>query len=266
VSARAVAKRLPFLKQLATARYFWIRAAPLAPASRLRVAVYQGFPRLAPATIRVELKETAVAPRVRCRTTDIFVLLEVFADRQYQMPVGFRPPQVIVDAGANIGLTSLFFVSRYPEARIVAIEPDDENFELLLANTGQYRNVRALKAALWHEHGNVELHDPGIGKWGLKASPGQSGTADVRTVTMDDLIGEYGRVDLLKMDIEGAERDVLKHSLSWFDSVGALALEIHDVETTDVISVFDDLTREFVRCGERNSVTVVVRPHQLNRG
>jgi FkbM family methyltransferase len=242
-----------------------MRAAPLAPASRLRVAAYQGFPRFAPATIRIVLKETSVSPRVRCPSTDVFVLLEVFTDRQYQMPADFRAPAVIVDAGANVGLASVFFASRYPNATIVAIEPDDDNFELLLANTAECTNVRPMKAALWHTHEQVELRDPGIGDWGLQVHPSAEAANGIATVTMDDLVAEYGRVNLLKMDIEGAEREVLNASSSWLGSVGAIAVELHETETNDVLSLFGELTREFLDVGMRNSVTVVIRPDELRR-
>lgn len=251
------------LKQLATARYFWLRAARFSPASRLRLAVYQGFPWMAPDKIRINLRNMSVSPQVRCRTTDIFVLLEVFADLQYKMPAEFRPPAVIVDAGANIGLASLFFATQYPNSTIVAIEPDVENFRMLLSNTERHKNIRPIRAALWHEHEELELHDPGIGSWGLRVSPIAEGKSEIDTVTMDDLVSVYGRVDLLKMDIEGAERDVLRNSSSWFGSIGALAVELHDTETTDVLSVFDDLTRSFLAFGGRNSVTIVIRPDEL---
>jgi FkbM family methyltransferase len=73
---------------------------------------------------------------------------------------------VIIDAGANIGLSALFFANKYPDAKIFAIEPEETNYKLLELNTKPYNNVCLIKAALWDSVRKIHLFDTGLGKDG----------------------------------------------------------------------------------------------------
>ena len=73
--------------------------------------------------------------------------MQVFLDNEYDFRAVERP-QVIVDAGANIGLASILFANRYPQAKILAIEPEHDNFNLLADNVRSYDNIVPLQAAL----------------------------------------------------------------------------------------------------------------------
>ena len=105
--------------------------------------------------------------RVRLRTTDVSVLSEMVEDVEYDLNFAV-PPRVIVDAGANTGITSVFYANRYPHATIYAIEREPSNFELLAKNAAPYDNVVCLRAALWKEDGAVMISDPGTGHWGFQ--------------------------------------------------------------------------------------------------
>ena len=74
---------------------------------------------------------------IRPDSTDVMTLREIFIARDYDFPV-HREIRTIIDAGANIGLSSVFFAHKYPRARVVAIEPEAENFALLQRNTRGY--------------------------------------------------------------------------------------------------------------------------------
>jgi FkbM family methyltransferase len=76
-------------------------------------------------------------------------------------------PEFIIDAGANIGLASVYFASRFPNARILAIEPERKNFEILVKNVERYPNVQPILGALWGERAEVEVVDRGLGNWGF---------------------------------------------------------------------------------------------------
>jgi FkbM family methyltransferase len=169
---------------------------------------------------------------LRLGTTDIYVFNSIYREGQYDwnFPVA---PRVIVDAGAYTGLSTAFFAMRYPKARIIAIEPDEENFELLLQNTASYSNVHAVRAAIWSESGSVCLTDPGVGSWGFRLNmpaKGESPAMTIRAMTINDVMREYRieRIDLLKLDIEGSEKEVFVSSDPWIGSVDAICLELHD--------------------------------------
>ncbi len=188
--------------------------------------------------LQIAVPGSSVRLSVRLGTTDIYVFNSIYRAGQYDwdFPVA---PKVIIDAGAYTGLSSAFFAMRYPDAVIIAIEPDEQNFELLLQNTARFSNVHAIRAALWSESGSVCLMDPGVGSWGFRLNaPTESSETiaaeplarSIRAITITDVIREYklDRIDLLKLDIEGSEKEVFVNSDPWIGSVDAICLELHD--------------------------------------
>lgn len=167
--------------------------------------------------------------QVRLGTSDINVFVHIFRWGEYAWEFA-ESPRVIVDAGAYTGLSTAFFALRYPAAKIIAIEPDEANFQLLRRNTAAFANVQAVRAALWVEGGSVALADPGYGPWGLRlAGPSGDGTT-VPAITMDDVLRDYqlDTIDLLKVDIEGSEKELFAAADSWIGRVDAICLELHD--------------------------------------
>jgi len=170
---------------------------------------------------------------LRLRTTDVASCAEILIKRQYDWDFG-DTPRNIIDAGANIGLTSIFYANKYPGARIFAIEPEASNYQMLVENTAAYRNVTTVNAALWSENRDLEIFDPQQGHTafqmrGKSALPGAQRTR-APGITLDKFLGDFGisHVDLLKIDIEGAEREVFAHSGSWIQCVDIIAIELHD--------------------------------------
>lgn len=166
--------------------------------------------------------------RIRVPSTDEPTYEEVFNRPDYRFDA-LRAPAVIVDAGANVGLTSILFANRFPGARILAIEPERGNYELLERNVEPYRNVTPIRAALWSENGTVSLVDPGNGSWGFMTEAGADGER-VKACTLDAVMREHGveRVDVLKVDIEGAEAEVFADPSAWIDRVDSIVIELHD--------------------------------------
>jgi hypothetical protein len=137
---------------------------------------------------------------VRCPSSDGDVYQQIFLNRDYDFEVRF-PPRVIIDAGANIGLASVYFAARFPEARIIAIEPENSNVELLRLNTREYPNVVVVHGALWSRDEQLHVIDRRLGKWGFMTA---------------------------KIDIEGAEKELFEHCEAWIGRVDALIVELHD--------------------------------------
>lgn len=174
--------------------------------------------------------------QLRMRTTDLAVCMQVFDEQQY----AYIPPksiQCIVDAGANIGCSAVYFAKRFPKARIICIEADKGNFESLLINCSPYPNIECLHAALWPLEGQVEILDTGEGAWAFRAkdiqlNPQAHGiqAARIAAITIQGVIDKYGidSIDLLKMDIEGSEREVLGMGQEVLNHVNVLVVECHD--------------------------------------
>jgi FkbM family methyltransferase len=182
-------------------------------------------------------REIAVVPRgkahpihLRLGTSDFCAYKDILvcADRQYDPNIPDFSPRVIVDAGAHIGIASITFACRYPRATIFAVEPEPANFAALLRNIAPYKNIVPIRAALWKEDGEVGLGASKVHAKGAFeiAEPGQ---LRVRAITVRTLMREVGvcSIDLLKMDIEGAEREVFE-ACDWIESVSTIAIELHD--------------------------------------
>lgn len=173
---------------------------------------------------------------LRIPTSDVPTYRQVFIDKEYDFEVE-RQPKVIVDAGANIGLASIYFANKFPGAKIISIEPEQSNFELLKENVSSYSNIMPIHAALWHKNEEINLIDPGLGKWGfmteMKNSPEHlSGNtcSTVEAMTLDKIMKDNNldKIDILKIDIEGAEREVFSDSSAWIDKVDSIIIELHE--------------------------------------
>ncbi|MGD0842702.1 MAG: FkbM family methyltransferase [Candidatus Acidiferrales bacterium] len=168
--------------------------------------------------------------RLRVRTTDAIIFCQVLKVREYELPFSVAP-NVIVDAGANVGFTSVFYANKYPNAKIFSIEPAASNFRMLLRNAAPYRNIVPIHAALWCASGNIAITGPEFGHCGFRVSDTPETSSErVPAVTVGSVMNRYGIefIDILKLDIEGAEKEVLEGSTEWIDKVGVISVETHD--------------------------------------
>lgn len=204
----------------------------------VRGLLYAARSKVTSSTVHFKLtREDCLHPLyLRIPSSDVPTYDQVFINEEYAFSVGTQP-KVIVDAGANIGLASIFFANKYPEAKIIAIEPERSNFEFLRENVKPYPQIIPLQAALWNKTEEINLIDPGLGKWGFMtegnlSSEGLHGSTchTVKAVTMDDIMKDYGleKVDILKIDIEGAEKEVFADTSSWIGRVDAIIIELHE--------------------------------------
>lgn len=180
-----------------------------------------------PLLMTVRTSSLAYPVHLRARTTDLRTFEDVVVRGQYQYDCP-RDPKVIVDVGANIGLASAYLATRFPDARIFAIEPEAENFRLLQKNVRPYKNVQPIQAALWSTDTLVELVDTGEGSWAFQVKESPDGA--VPAITLSTVLKDYSisSADIVKIDIEGAEREVFKGKPDWISKVGLLMIELHD--------------------------------------
>jgi FkbM family methyltransferase len=142
---------------------------------------------------------------------------------------GRRP--LIVDAGANIGASPIYFLSQYPDATIVAIEPERRNCALLRVNcTGLA--VQIIEAALCSGPGRRFLSDPGRSDWGFQVTDSDQGLYEVAAVSVPQILRDYPSSAyapaIVKIDIEGSEKDLFSGEIGWLKTVPLLIIELHD--------------------------------------
>jgi len=204
-----------------------------------------------------------VPARVHLRATgsDIACFEQIFIRRE----LGFdSPPQIdlIIDAGANIGLATVVLANRFPDATVVALEVDSQNFRMLQMNTSDYPRVIALNKALWHADGFVKIENPSAAAWSFKVLETTADDPDaIPAVTVGSILRMVGResVGLLKIDIEGAEFEMFSNAQSWLHTVQMLAVEIHEGIRPGVTALFESKIRAASRSCARHGEYEVLR-------
>jgi FkbM family methyltransferase len=210
-----------------------LRAGRLWPVTRFGDAVKLALLESTKGSAQIYLKPVDRRVVVRLGTSDIACLEQVFVDEQYRNPFA-EDPRVIVDAGANIGMATLYFAARFPAARIFAIEPEPSNFELLERNCRHLENVTLIQAALWPQPEGLMIADQSVEKWAYRVT-NEAGrdpcAATVPSITIPKLLERFqiDDIDLLKLDIEGSEHDLFaSRTEEWLDRVRTIAIELHD--------------------------------------
>ena len=142
-------------------------------------------------------------------------------------------PKLILDCGGNIGCAAVYFANKYPDAQIYTVEPEGDNFRLLQYNTAFYDNIHTIKSALWNTETFIRVEDRGYGKWGFMTFETTADAPDaMRTTTVAKLLADSGfnEIDLLKLDVEGAEKEIFSAPDvdEWLPKVKVLVIELHD--------------------------------------
>jgi FkbM family methyltransferase len=168
-------------------------------------------------------------PLVVSDISEMQVLADVLLDEQYELPRGIEP-RTIVDLGSHIGVSIAYFRMRHPEARIIGLEPDPVTFRKLQRNVRGLPNVMILNLAASHGDGPVTLFR-GAQSWTASLISRDASRPEVLVegrslaTLLDEL--ELPWVDVLKLDVEGAELDVLRSLPDLSQRVGLIVGELH---------------------------------------
>ncbi|MDB5145720.1 MAG: FkbM family methyltransferase [Mucilaginibacter sp.] len=193
---------------------------------------------------------------LRRNSSDFGVFEEVFIDKQYKTLID-KNASYIVDAGANIGLASLFFLKYYPHAIIICIEAEADNHSILLKNTIYYKNVICLHRALWNNLSNLKIKNLKADSWAFETEETMEENEAILAVTMNDILLTYDlpHIDILKIDIEGSEKEVFEANTLWIEKVKYLLVEIHeDMRKGAYLSVMTSMEKycfKYNRCQSR---------------
>lgn len=163
--------------------------------------------------------------------SDTATFNEVLLRKDYEVSID-EPVDTIIDCGANIGLTSIWMANRFPQASIVAIEPESRNVELLKWNAEGYPQIDIIHSAIWSRKAKLRILNPEGVSNGYMVGEAQHGEADAfDAVGIADIMEMKGwkTIDLLKIDVEGAERELFSSNYeTWLPRVRVLVVETHD--------------------------------------
>lgn len=153
----------------------------------------------------------------------IWQFKEIFVDEAYKFETKSEQP-VIYDCGANIGLSSLYFKNIFPSSRIKAFEADPNIAKILSSNLENLKNVEVINKAVWINNDGVEISLEGADAASIYGSKNR---VKVDSVSLNELIENEERIDMLKIDIEGAETDVIKNCGESLHKVDNIFIEYH---------------------------------------
>jgi FkbM family methyltransferase len=171
--------------------------------------------------------------RIRPGTADVWTVLDLVPP-QHMPPPGLSP-RLVWDLGANIGLSMAHMAAVFAEARIVGVELDAANAELCRRNVAPWGDrCEVIEGAVFPREGEFTYHHQEGMEVGYRvdagAGPEDAEERRARAVTLNSLLGRYDAdavIDFVKMDIEGAEREVLRENVEWADRVRSIRVEVH---------------------------------------
>lgn len=167
---------------------------------------------------------------LRSHTSDISVLNELVVWNGYTMQASHvGVPRTILDLGANTGLAARWFMHKWPQARIVCVEPEPSNVDVLRANLSSTPNSAVLPVAAGATSRKAMLHTANL-EFGYTIVGDTAGpSVEVHVATMLEILaaGQMSKVDLLKVDIEGSEREVFSDCAEWISLVDFMIVECH---------------------------------------
>jgi len=156
--------------------------------------------------------------------------LDIFEKEPYKFAADTNTPYII-DCGANIGLSVLYFKTLYPDAEIVAFEPDPNIFAVLVKNVDSFQlnNTTLHEAAVWTSNGTLEFQVEGGMSGRIPKATDTTNLTKVQAIRLKDLLCRP--VDFLKIDIEGAEGAVIRDCADKLSLVKHLFIEYHSHNT-----------------------------------
>lgn len=187
---------------------------------------------------------------IRKNYTDREVIDYVLAD-QYHLP----PPEaaitsnaIILDLGSNIGLTIAHMKQHYPNATIYGYEMNVDNYQLAKQNTATYDKVYIFNKAIWIDNGTVVYSkNSDFDSFSIEQNVKKSEQITVESITLHSILKQHDlkRVDYVKMDIEGAEREIFNQKdLSWLAFVNCINIELH-LEENETVDHYIDLLKSY---------------------
>jgi FkbM family methyltransferase len=200
--------------------------------------------------------------QIRKNSTDYLVFKKVFIDMEYNFSFKHTIDYVI-DAGANIGASAVYLALKFPNAKIIAVEPEANNFEQLKNNVSFYPNIIPLLGGVWSERGAYKIKNEKGDSWNFMLEKSDDEISNSRLYTIDELmdIYELPRIDFLKIDIEGAESVLFEKNYHWLSVVKSLSIEFHDFIIPNSSNAFFKALVQyepfsFITLGENHLITL----------
>jgi FkbM family methyltransferase len=182
---------------------------------------------------------------------------ELFEEEIYQFTSDTTSP-LIVDCGANIGMSVIYFKILFPDSQVIAFEPDDENFKMLElnCNSNGFLGIDCRKSAVWIHNEWLSFSAEGTQGSTIVSSDSTKNVVRVKSERLADIIKE-NKVEFLKIDIEGAELEVIRDCCPFFHNVKNLFVEYHGKaneteKLTEILSLLQPSFKTYIKMAADN--------------
>jgi FkbM family methyltransferase len=179
----------------------------------------------------IHLKGITHPVHFRPNTPDVNTIVQNLIREEYgQFPKGFEA-EWIIDGGGYIGDASVYFLNRFNNCRILTVEPDRENTKLAIDNLANYSNRATLIfGGLWSH--KTEMYLTGSYVDSALTQQSAEGATKIAVVDIPTLMQGYeiAQIDILKLDVEGAEEEILCVNNQWLTKTKAVVVEFHGEE------------------------------------
>ena len=190
---------------------------------------------------------------------------EIFIDEIYKQPLS--PNAFIIDCGANIGLSVIYLKKICPTATITAFEPDPNNFELLKKNIASHdlQNIVLKNEAVWKKNDMLSFESEGTMSSKIVFDRKGDGSKLTKAIRLKDYLNR--KIDFLKIDIEGAEYEVLCDISDNLSFVENLFVEYHGMfgQVNELSKLFDLFSKSGFRYYIKEATPVYETPFLRDR-
>lgn len=206
----------------------------------LHLLIYRDGNSVKDLTDRYLIKDCNGVYELRKIGSDIEVYKQIIIEQEYKLiqdyfKINQIEPKLIIDCGANIGLTSLLLSNQFKNAEIFAVEPDENNFKQLLKTIHNHKNIICLENAIWSTNQTLSI-DRSFGDqkdWSIRTLASQNNSnSQIQAITISDIVStsKFNQIDFLKIDVEGAEGEIFKNleTSDFLSITNCIAIEIHD--------------------------------------
>ncbi|PCI64181.1 MAG: hypothetical protein COB37_02095 [Kordiimonadales bacterium] len=195
--------------------------------------------------LKIHLSDYPHPIYLRDRLSDRSIFWQIFVKPQYSLAefphtdklmqkynslIAQGETPVIIDGGANIGLSARFFAQMYPKAMIIAVEPSDTNYEMLVKNTQALGSqIKPVLGGIWHSETFLHIKNLDVGDTAFQVT--QSDTEGLKGYSIDSLLAAYSQSSatfIVKLDIEGSQNAVFANNAEWLKRTSVLFLELDD--------------------------------------
>jgi FkbM family methyltransferase len=184
-------------------------------------------------TFTLQLNTLKQPITLRCIRADMQSFINTFIDAYLEKKPFLKDVNFVIDAGANIGYTAVLYATWWPNATIVSIEPDTENYELTVLNTKNYPNIKVIQAGLWYSNAMLTIEAGQEDGFVVREVKLENTNAQnlTKAISIDEIMQQHkiSQIDFLKMNIEGSEKEVFSNNYkNWLPHTKAMLIELHD--------------------------------------